>query len=415
MSVPLRITMASRRVHPAHGPGGMERKVHDLTIRLAAKGVQIDLYTETPADMARVAAASAAMPDGVVIHWVPGRWLPIGDATGTVVLDRITNYPIWARRVARWVRASQPEPPAVVHAHGLVGWGFAKHDVGAPMILTVEGLEEFQVPAGLKRLAYTPFRACVRGAAAASAAVVATDASLQGIVEASLGVAVAEQRLIPNAVDLADVGRLADPQRGRLLLEQFGLAGASPLFFSIGRVEHNKGFDVMAEALGSIADRLPTEFGWVLVGDGPALQTTREVASRAGIGGRCRFTGRLPDADLHSLAAVADWFVVPTRYEGSSIVTLEAMAHGLPVIASSTGGLPDKVEEGVTGFLVPPGEPEPLGEALLRAVEADGPAMGRAGRELCALRFSWEVIVDRYIDLYREVGTSQSPRGGRIP
>ena len=397
--------MASRRLHPAHGPGGMERKVHDLTVRLAAAGIHVDLYTETPADLARATAASAAMPDGVVIHWIPDRWLPIGDAKGTVVLDRITNYPIWARRVARWVRTTLPERPAVIHAHGLVGWGFAGVDAGAPMVLTLEGLEEFQVPGGPKRWAYAPFRACVRRAAKAAAAVVATDVSLKPVVEKSLGIPQAELKLIPNAVDLDRLRALADLDRGHRLLGQFGLADAGPLFLSIGRVEQNKGFDVMVAALGSVAARLPSAWAWVLVGDGPALSSVREASSRAGIDARCRFPGALADDDLHSLAAVADWYVHPTLYEGSSIATLEAMAHGLPVIASRTGGLPDKVDDGVTGLLVPPGEPEPLAEALLRSVEADGPAMGAAGREVCAARFSWEVVVDRYIDLYREVAS----------
>jgi glycosyltransferase involved in cell wall biosynthesis len=403
---PLRIAMVSRRVHPAHGPGGMERKVFDLVTRLPGRGVEVDLFTETPADVGRALAASAAMPDGVTVHWVPGRWLPIGTRKGTVVLDRITNYPIWARRVARWMRASQERAPAMVHAHGLAGWGFAGFDVGAPMVLSVEGLEEFEVPPGLKRIGYAPFRRRMRRGAAAAAAVITTDRVLRPVVERHLGIAAADQVVIPNAVDVERCRSLADAQRGRTLLEQLGFAAPAvpdPLFLSVGRAVPNKGFEVLAAALGRAAPRLPAAWAWILVGEGPALAGVRSAVAAAGIAERVRLAGSLPDADLHSLAAAADWFVHPTLYEGSSIATLEAMAHGLPVIASRAGGLPDKVRDGETGYLVPPGEIEPLAEALMRAAAADGPAMGAAGQRLCAAEFAWEVVIDRYVELYRRI------------
>jgi glycosyltransferase involved in cell wall biosynthesis len=400
---PARIAMVSRRVHPAHGPGGMERKVFDLVSRLPGRGVEVDLFTETPADIERALAASAAMPDGVTVHWVPGRWLPIGVRKGTVVLDRITNYPIWARRAARWMRASQERAPAVVHAHGLAGWGFVGFDVGAPMVLSVEGLEEFEVPPGLKRIGYAPFRRRMRRGAAAAAAVITTDRVLRPVVERHLGIAVADQVVIPNAVDVERCRSLADPERGRRLLEELGLAAAEPLFLSVGRVVPNKGFEVLAAALGRAAPRLPAGWAWILVGEGPALAGVRSAVAAAGIAERVRLAGSLADADLHSLASAADWFVLPTLYEGSSIATLEAMAHGLPVIASRAGGLPDKVRDGETGYLVPPGEVEPLAAALVRAAGGDGPAMGAAGRRLCATAFAWDVIVDRYVELYRRI------------
>jgi glycosyltransferase involved in cell wall biosynthesis len=104
---------------------------------------------------------------------------------------------------------------------------------------------------------------------------------------------------------------------------------------------------------------------------------------------------------MHSLYSVADWFVHPTQYEGSSIVTLEAMAHGLPVIASRTGGLPDKVVDGVTGRLVAPASVEDLGAALEWASGADAASLGRSGQELCEERFSWTAVGRQYLDLYR--------------
>lgn len=396
---PLEVLMVSRRVHPAHGPGGMERKVFDLATRLAGRGVAVDLFTETPTAVERAAAASAAMPDGVVLHWVPGRWLPIGDRTGTVVLDRITNYPVWARRAARWGLAARDRPPTVVHAHGLAAWGFRGLDAGAPLLMSVEGLEEFEGPAGPKRLAYAPFRRCMRQAAAFADAVIATDAALQQVVERHLGVAVAEQAMVPNAVDPAACRALGDPERGRRLLDEHGVADAAPLFVSVGRIEANKGFELLAAAFARAAAELPSGWAWVLAGDGPrraAVQT-----ATAAIDDRVRLVGRVSDADLHALLAAADWFVHPTLFEGSSLVTLEAMAHGLPVLATRAGGLPDKVIDGETGLLVPPGDPTALAAALVRTAALDGRRMGEAGRRHCEESFGWDRVIDRYLDVYR--------------
>ena len=70
---PLRVAMVSRRVHPAHGPGGLERHVFELVRSLAASGVEIDLFSEEPSDARRAQALSFVLPDNVVVHWVPGR------------------------------------------------------------------------------------------------------------------------------------------------------------------------------------------------------------------------------------------------------------------------------------------------------------------------------------------------------
>lgn len=122
---PLRVAMVSRRVHPAHGPGGLERHVFELVRSLAANDVEIDLFSETPANAERAQALSSLLPGNVVVHWVPGRWLPIGNRRGTVVLDRITNYPAWSLRVSRWMSRfamgaeNAPSEWSLAHVHGM--------------------------------------------------------------------------------------------------------------------------------------------------------------------------------------------------------------------------------------------------------------------------------------------------------
>ena len=125
----------------------------------------------------------------------------------------------------------------------------------------------------------------------------------------------------------------------------------------------------------------------------------------AGLRRRVLFAGRVEDADLHAWYEAATLFVHPTLYEGSSLVTLEAMAHRRAVVATTAGGLPDKVKPGVTGWLVPPGDPSALAAAISGAL-GDLPRltqMGRAGRALVEQEFSWTATGAATIRMYQEL------------
>ena len=408
---PLRVAMVSRRVHPAHGPGGLERHVFELVNELAARGVEIDLFSETPTDPDQLARATKMLSSVVTPHWLPGGRLPLGVRKGTVVLDRITNYFIWSGRVARRILREQRRAGQVVHVHGLAGWGVAKAArrgrLGCPLVVTTHGLEEFRSHQRLKHWAYLPFRHGMKTVATASDAVVTTDESLRPVVRQHLGIADGDQVVIPNAVDPDRCRQLGTIEEGSALLARQGRAEASPLFLSVGRVEANKGFDVMVAALAMVAQSLPPAWAWVLAGEGPERSHIRALIREAGLESHCFLTGRVDETALHSLYRVADWFVHPTRYEGSSLVTLEAMAHGLPVVASRTGGLPDKVEDGVSGFLVAPGDPEELSARLVDASSVDAREFGAAGRQRCESRFSWNVVAPQYVALYQQLVASR--------
>ena len=139
------------------------------------------------------------------------------------------------------------------------------------------------------------------------------------------------------------------------------------------------------------------------VGDGPyRSRLGRCVAAAASGTASCSPVGS-PDADLHAWYEAASLFVHPTLYEGSSLVTLEAMAHRLAVVATRAGGLPDKMRPGVNGWLVPAGDPSALAAAISGALAntARLPAMGDAGRRIVEREFSWTVTGAATLDLYR--------------
>ena len=194
---------------------------------------------------------------------------------------------------------------------------------------------------------------------------VATDRALEPTLRRHLGVDASRVRVVPNAVDLQTCARLAGPEDGRRVRARAGLRPEQPVLLSVGRIEQNKGFHTLVPALRALAapgrEGTPWEqdWRWVMIGDGPHAPRLMRQLAQAGLRSRVMRLGWLDDADLHAWYEAATLFVHPSLYEGSSLVTLEAMAHRRPVVATAAGGIPDKVNPGVSGWLVPPGASTP--------------------------------------------------------
>jgi glycogen synthase len=239
--------------------------------------------------------------------------------------------------------------------------------------------------------------------------VIATDRSLEPAVITHLQVPRERVHVIPNALDLSVVDALAGPVSGRRIRAAAGIADDEAVLLSVGRIEENKGFQVLAAALAALRDHSgPVAEGrwrWVLVGDGPYRPALERTVAAAGLRDRVVLAGRLEDEDLHAWYEAADLFVHPTLYEGSSLVTLEAMAHRRAVVATLAGGLPDKVRPGVNGWLVPPGDPSALAGALSGALGRRGqlPQMGLEGRAIVEREFSWQAAGAATLRLYEEL------------
>ena len=414
----LRVAVVARSVYPFHRFGGLERHVYDLVRCLLSRDAHVTLITP-PASADRPADAGA---DAVFRHSkftmrpVPYVTFPFANRRGTTILDRSTAYPLFGMRAgrlaARLVKAGDID---IVHGLGASVLGYAMDsfdpDVRAPLVFNPQGLEEFGATdpsrAPLKRLGYWPLRAAARRAASMADRVIATDRSLVAPVISHLGVSKDVVRVIPNAIEPADCDRPDAAARAQALRVELGMQPNDVLLLSVGRLEANKGFHVLIRALAAMAQQkvLPVKWKWALVGDGPRReQLERDIAS-AGLTAHVHLAGRVDADDLHGWYEAATLFVHPTLYEGSSIVTLEAMAHRRPVIASRAGGLPDKVIPGVTGWLVPPGNDEVLTEAIGKAL-ADSvrlKGMGIAGRALVDKEFSWRAATDRLLKVYGEL------------
>ncbi|HEU5086423.1 MAG TPA: glycosyltransferase family 4 protein, partial [Roseiflexaceae bacterium] len=273
-----------------------------------------------------------------------------------------------------------------------------------PFIANPHGLEEYRTPDRAKWLAYAPFRVLYSYGARSADRAIATDACTRGDLPRYLGVDPARVVVIPSAIDVAEcLAPVTDARRAQLR-ERFGLGGVLSLL-SVSRLERNKGYHVLAEALARIREQLPAGWRWLLVGQGKERDALEQQARALGIGEHVVFVGRLDDAELHNLYEEVDLVAHPTLYEGSSLVTLEAMVHRRPVVASAAGGIPDKVFDGRNGFLVQPGSVEQLAAALLRALRERErwPEWGAESERIVRTTFDWPVVARRTRDEYEHM------------
>jgi len=173
----------------------------------------------------------------------------------------------------------------------------------------------------------------------------------------------------------------------------------------VGRLATEKGLDTLIKA-AAIASRRVPNFQLHLAGDG-ACRTTLEALTRdLGLSGHVKFLGAV--SDIPALLRTASVFVLSSISEGMPVTALEAMATGLPVVATSVGGTPEAVEHGRTGLLVNSGDHAALADALTTVMLSPDLAqrMGKAGRERVETRFSASAMVAHYESMYREVTRS---------
>jgi glycosyltransferase involved in cell wall biosynthesis len=174
-----------------------------------------------------------------------------------------------------------------------------------------------------------------------------------------------------------------------------------PRVLFVGRLAPQKGVSTLVEAAGLLKDPSAQV---LLVGDGPERKALERDAERLGVGDRLHFVGFFAHERLPAVFAHADLLVLPSLYEELGTVLLEAMQAALPIVASRTGGIPDVIEDGVNGILVPPGEPEELAHAINRLL-ADRDLARRLseGAQERAKDYDWEVLAERVLRVYRGV------------
>jgi glycosyltransferase involved in cell wall biosynthesis len=204
--------------------------------------------------------------------------------------------------------------------------------------------------------------------------------------------------LIYNGVDLA---RYSEQEVCCTLHREYGLPADASIVGVVARLEPEKGHPTLLEAWPSVLAAVPSAH-LLVVGEGTQRELLEAQVAALGIEASVTFTGRRDD--VPAVTAALDVAVLPSYREAQGLSILEAMALARPVVASAVGGIPEMIEPGRTGLLVPPRDPDALAASIVRLLEdhrlAD--ALGRAGRDLVHERFCVELMVRAVETIYDE-------------
>lgn len=332
----------------------------------------------------RLAASQQA--DGLCVSIVALQGGPLAETAARLGVETcILGGRSRAIRVVKAAALFRRLRPVIVHGHNATSLQYAtlaRRCTGARIVVTCHGRGKADYREPPARLWKTVDRVvCVSGAVARE-----------------LPAAVPPERVsvVRNGVETAA------PARDRVAVRSELALGDAVTAIIVARIDGMKGHDTLLEAWRSVSTAAPQAL-LLVAGDGAERPAMEALARRLGVADSVRFLGFRPD--VPDLLAASDIFVLPSLSEGLPLSVLEAMAAGLPVVASDVGGVPEVVEREQTGILISSRDAAALGAAIARM--AGSPklrsAMGSAGRQRAQAEFSFDAMRRRYGRIYAEL------------
>jgi glycosyltransferase involved in cell wall biosynthesis len=358
------------------GMGGADQQILILAQAMQARGHEVRIVALAPLGAMGLEAQRAGIP--------------------TESLDLQRNLGIVPRffRLVRMIRAWRPD---VLHSHMVHANLVARAArVLAPVPALVSTIHSINDGGTVRMAAYRLTSGLVDRFTIISRLAADRYVAIGAVPETRL-------QIVPNTVDTARFRPLLQA-RGRIR-QELGV-GDGFLWLAVGRFESAKDYPTMIAAFARLAAERP-DSQLVLVGEGSLKSEVERLVRQGGLGGRVRLLG--VRRDIPELLSAADGYVLSSAWEGMPVAVLEASAVGLPIVATSVGGVPEVVEDGTTGLLVPPGNPAALADAMIRleSLSPEGRAdMGRRGRTLVEERYGIERVMQMWERLYSEFATA---------
>jgi glycosyltransferase involved in cell wall biosynthesis len=257
----------------------------------------------------------------------------------------------------------------IVHCQGFLssfmGYCLFKM-IGVPYVVTVQRMESKSV---IKRMVYRRAAICIGASRAVG--------------EYFREIGCQNIEIIPNGVDLKKFENLTRKPHDDFVI------------ITVARLEKVKGINYLIEAVSRL-NLNGTRIILDIIGEGSERRSLENLTERLNLRDRVRFLGEIPNEQISEYLAGGDCFVLSSLREGFGIVILEAQAAGLPVVASNVGGIPDLVEDGKTGLLVKPEDPDQLAVAINRVYSGWRPS------GISLEKYDWQDIADRVYKVYQK-------------
>jgi glycosyltransferase involved in cell wall biosynthesis len=203
-----------------------------------------------------------------------------------------------------------------------------------------------------------------------------------------------QMALIRNGVEIEDFNKIEEPS-----IKIPGLSPDRTVLIFVGRLDAVKGVDILIRAVSILNEKMDA-LHLLIVGDGAIRSELEALTTKLNLSDKVSFLGTR--RDIPALLRLSDIKVMPSYWEGLPVSAIEAMAAGVPVIASDVEGLNEVVRDNVTGILIPPGNPEMLAKAIFRCVANPqlSEEMGKNGRKIATRDFSRQRMITSYKQLF---------------
>jgi glycosyltransferase involved in cell wall biosynthesis len=380
MSSPIRVAYLINSL----GAGGAERFLCDLAAHLDPDRVHAEvfcLYTRGQFAPEMKAANVPVHLIGVKRSVVPGNWVQVWRQLGAVDADIVHTH----LHEAAW--------------YGLPGAFLRRTPV---RISHLQGAHWYW-PRKLRWLD--------RAAETFASTSLACSADVERFAREGLRYPARKLQVVPNATNLDRFRSLPTRADARRSLD---LPQDAPILICVASLIEHKGQAYLIEAMRTVRSELP-EARLLLAGRDRSQTDLPALAERHGVADCVSFLGSRDDVAM--LLAASDLSVLPSLREGFPLSLLETAAAGLPTVASSVGGIPETVEDGVAGLLVPPRDPAALAEAILTVLRdpIKLEAMGEAARKRAAREFDIRVVARRIEDLYTSMLAARRGKVATVP
>ena len=375
--------MATERVRlllaeSGHAVGGTERVVWELATRLPAARYDVRVWLPRSAGVDELA------------HALDGAGVPVDR------VDEVGSRWDWRGMLSTWNRI-RALAPTLLHLHHV--WPSADRylpalarSAGVPHLVVTEHIVGHP-NSGAQR-------ALKRGELENADAVTAVCGAVADSIARDYALPRERVRVVPNGADEPD--ETAEWPAARTLRAELAVGMFRPLWVCPARLEEQKGHAVLFEALASLQGR-GLDFVVALAGDGSLRESLEHRARTSGLAERVRFLGHIDT--IGPLLLAADAVVLPSLWEGLPLALLEAMSRGRAIVATAVGGVPEAIEDGTSGRLVPPQDPAALAEALatLHARPDLARTLGAHAAERARQRYRWSRVVADFEAVYDDV------------